>query len=75
MLFLYHQKQSKAQAGKGDSMTAIIASRKNKFETYVIERVQTITYVERDLIITYLDDKMEVHTSHYESLDIIVSIA
>lgn len=56
-------------------MTAIIASRKNKFETYVIERVQTITYVERDLIITYLDDKMEVHTSHYESLDIIVSIA
>ncbi len=56
-------------------MMAIIVSRKNLFDTYVIEKVQTIAYVERDLIITYLDDHMEIHIIKFEALDTIVSIA
>lgn len=56
-------------------MMAIIVSHKNLFDTYVIEKAQTITYVERDLIITYLDEHMEVHIVKFESQDTIVSIA
>lgn len=56
-------------------MMAIIVSRKNLFDSYVIEKVQSITYVERDLLITYLDEHMEVHIIKFEALDTIVSIA
>lgn len=56
-------------------MMAIIASRKNLFNTYAIEKVQAITYVERDLIIIYLDEHMETRIIKFEALDTIVSIA
>lgn len=62
-----------AQAGKGDNMTAIVSSITNKFETYVIKNVTSVTYVENTLIIIY--NNIGVCTSTYSAHDVLVSIA
>lgn len=54
-------------------MTAIVSSITNKFETYVIKNVTSVTYVENTLIITC--NKDGVSTMTYSAHDVIVSIA
>ena len=54
---------------------AIISSLTGKFTDYEIKDVLTVQYVNKQLIITYLDKDNSVQNGTYSSEDVIIRIA